>query len=85
MPGALSLIQSMFTMVPISIMMTRIPTALDLSLREFASLRNIVIRSFTPTHQVAAPDKERLLGLGLIQIAMGGLIPTPAGRVVARL
>jgi hypothetical protein len=65
--------------------MTRIPTALDLTLREFASLRNIVIRSFTPTNQVAAPDKERLLQLGLIQIGMGGLMPTPAGRIVARL
>jgi len=66
-------------------MMNRIPTALDLTLREFASLRNIVIRSFTPLNQVAAPEKERLLELGLIQIGMGGLIPTPAGRIVARL
>jgi hypothetical protein len=64
---------------------TRIPTALDLTLQEFVSLRSIVIRSFTPTHQVAAPDKERLLELGLIQIGMGGLMPTPAGRIVARL
>jgi hypothetical protein len=79
------LIPSMFAMVPTSIVMTRIPTALDLTLREFASLRNIVIRSFTPTHQVAAPDSERLLELGLIQIGMGGLILTPAGRIVARL
>jgi len=66
-------------------MMNRIPTALDLTLREFASLRNIVIRSFTPLNQVAAPEKERLLELGLIQIGMGGLMPTPAGRIVARL
>lgn len=66
-------------------MITRIPTALDLTLQEFVSLRNIVIRSFTPTHQVAARDKERLLELGLIQIGMGGLMPTPAGRIVARL
>jgi hypothetical protein len=64
---------------------TRIPTALDLTLQEFVSLRNIVIRSFTPTYQVAAPDKERLLELGLIQTGMGGLMPTPAGRIVARL
>jgi len=66
-------------------MMNRIPTALDLTLQEFASLRNIVIRSFTPLNQVAAPEKERLLELGLIQIGMGGLMPTPAGRIVARL
>jgi hypothetical protein len=85
MPGAPSLIQSMCAMVPTSVMMNRIPTALDLTLREFASLRNIVIRSFTPLNQVAAPEKERLLELGLIQIGMGGLMPTPAGRIVARL
>jgi len=72
-------------MVPTSVMMNRIPTALDLTLQEFASLRNIVIRSFTPLNQVAAPEKERLLELGLIQIGMGGLVPTPAGRIVARL
>lgn len=85
MLGARSLIQSMCAMVPTSVMMNRIPTALDLTLREFASLRNIVIRSFTPLNQVAAPEKERLLELGLIQIGMGGLMPTPAGRIVARL
>lgn len=66
-------------------MITRIPTALDLNLREFVSLRNIVIRSFISTHQVPVPDKERLLELGLIQIGVSGLMPTPAGRIVARL
>ena len=66
-------------------MITRIPAALDLNLREFVSLRNIVIRSFIPTHQVPVPDKERLLELGLIQIGVSGLMPTPAGRIVARL
>jgi hypothetical protein len=66
-------------------MMTRIPSALDLTLREFASLRAIVLRSFTPTNQVATPDKERLLELGLIQCSMGGVMATPAGHIVARL
>ena len=65
--------------------MTRIPNALELTLTELASLRGIVIRSFTPTHQVAAPDRERLLQLGLVQCGMGGLMPTPAGHMVARL
>jgi hypothetical protein len=65
--------------------MTRIPNALELTLTELASLRGIVIRSFTPAHQVAAPDRERLLQLGLVQCGMGGLMPTPAGHMVARL
>jgi hypothetical protein len=65
--------------------LNRIPTALDLTLGEWTSLRDIVLRSFTPTHQVAAPDRHRLLQLGLIQCRMGGVMPTPAGRIVARL
>jgi hypothetical protein len=65
--------------------MERIPTALDLTLREWTSLREIVLRSFTPTNQVAAADRQRLLQLGLIQCLMGGVMPTPAGRIVARL
>ena len=69
----------------ISAMMTRIPTAGDLSLREWASLRDIVLRSFTPTHQIADSDRQRLLALGLIQCGMGGVMPTPAGHIVARL
>ena len=65
--------------------MTRIPTALDLTLGEFASLQSMAVRSFTPVSQIAAPDRERLLQLGLIQRGMGGLIATPAGRMVARI
>jgi hypothetical protein len=65
--------------------MTRIPSAQDLTLREWASLRDIVLRSFTPSGQIAASDRKRLLALGLIQCGMGGMIPTPAGHIVARL
>jgi hypothetical protein len=66
-------------------MMERIPGVQDLSLREWAALRDIVTRSFTPTRQIAAPERLRLQQLGLIQCSMGGLMPTPAGRIVARL
>ncbi len=66
-------------------MLTRLPTALELSVREFAALRDITIRSFAPISQFAAPDRERLLQLGLVQRGMGGLMPTPAGRMAARL
>ncbi len=62
-----------------------IPSAQDLTLKEWSSLRDIVVRSFTPTNQVAAPDRMRLLQLGLVRCGMGGLTPTPAGRIVARL
>jgi hypothetical protein len=44
-----------------------------------------VAASFTPTHQINAGQRTRLLELELIQSGMGGLMPTPAGRIVARL
>jgi hypothetical protein len=65
--------------------MNRIPNQLDLSADELKTLRDIVGRSFTPVGQVNAQQKARLLALGLILGGMGGLMPTPAGRIVARL
>jgi hypothetical protein len=47
-------------------------------------LRGIVAGSFTPSGHVNLAQRERLLELGLIQRAMGGLMPTPAGRILAR-
>ena len=70
---------------PISPVMNRIPSASDLTVGEWASLRDIVLRSFTPRGQVGASDRKRLLELGLIQYGMGGVMPTPAGHIVARL
>jgi len=65
--------------------MNRIPTRSDLTLGEFASLREIVDRSFLSRGTVPAVRRIRLVELGLIQDAMGGLMPTPAGRIVARM
>jgi hypothetical protein len=65
--------------------MNRIPTQLDLTADELISLREIVAASFTPIHQINAGQRTRLLELELIQSGMGGLMPTPAGRIVARL
>jgi hypothetical protein len=65
--------------------MTRIPNQLDLSADELKTLRDIVGRSFTPIGQINAQQRSRLLELGLILGGMGGLMPTPAGRIVARL
>jgi hypothetical protein len=64
--------------------MDRIPSAADLSRDELTSLRTIVARSFIPGGQINKEQRARLLQLGLIQSALGGLMPTPAGRIVSR-
>jgi hypothetical protein len=66
-------------------MMERIPGARDLTADEMISLRSIVGASFTPNGQLNASRKKRLIALGLIHSTMGGLMPTPAGRIVARM
>lgn len=65
--------------------MERIPSVRELTREELTSLRAVVAGSFVPAHQMSAPNRTRLLELGLIQNAMGGLMPTPAGKIVARL
>ena len=65
--------------------MTRIPTGLELSPSEIILLRNIVANSFMPRRHAAPGDIARLVELQLIRSAMGGLMATPAGRIVARL
>ena len=65
--------------------MQRIPTALELSTDELLSMREIVARSFTPANQIGLMTRRRLMELGLVQNALGGLMATPAGRIVARL
>ena len=65
--------------------MQRIPTGLELTRSELLSMREIVVRSFMPANQVSLQTRRRLMELGLIQNALGGLMATPAGRIVARL
>jgi hypothetical protein len=65
--------------------MARIPTALELSVDQLILLRNIIANGFTPGSQANQQDKARLVALELVQSAMGGLMATPAGRIVARL
>ncbi len=65
--------------------MMRIPTALELNAGELILLRNIVADGFMPGRQAARQHIARLVALQLIQSAMGGLVATPAGRIVARL
>jgi hypothetical protein len=65
--------------------MDRIPNAGELSSEEFQALRSIVGGNFTPRGSVNALQQNRLIALGLVHYALGGLMPTPAGRIVARM
>jgi hypothetical protein len=48
------------------------------------SLRLIVEHNFMSKSVLSAADRTCLIALGLIQSGMGGLFPTPAGRICAR-
>jgi hypothetical protein len=62
----------------------RIPSALELTTDELLALRAILARSFIPANQIDREVRLHLLQLGLICKALGGLMATPAGRIVAR-
>ncbi|HEX4303601.1 MAG TPA: hypothetical protein VHZ78_12470 [Rhizomicrobium sp.] len=47
-------------------------------------LRDIISRSFVSRRTIPAAICERLLAMGLVAQGMGGLTPTPAGRIAAR-
>lgn len=64
---------------------TRIPSAGELTREELRLLRAVVSNSFVPANQMSREVRIRLIDLGLIQNAMGGLMPTPSGKIVARL
>lgn len=64
--------------------MDRIPNASDLTHEEMKSLRLIVAHSFMSKSTLSAEHRARLLELGLIQLGMGGLMPTPAGRIASK-
>jgi hypothetical protein len=63
-------------------MMNRLPNAADLTPPEYSSLR-LVARGFM-SKTIPKLHQARLIELGLIQCLMGGLMATPAGRMVAR-
>jgi hypothetical protein len=64
--------------------MERIPRSRELTPDEMTSLRSVVASSFTPRGHISRLLQKRLIDLGLVQCAMGGLLPTPAGRILAR-
>jgi len=64
--------------------MNRFPGANELSSAEFSSLL-LVAPGFISSGAISKAHQVRLVQLGLIQRALGGLLPTPAGRMVARI
>jgi hypothetical protein len=62
-----------------------LPNANDLTTEELLSLRLVLSRSFMSRRALLSAHRARLLELGLIQQRMGGIMPTPAGRMAARL
>jgi len=64
--------------------MDRIPRGSELTDDEMRALRGLIQRNTGSTGTIARPHRERLLALGLISAGMGLVMPTPAGRIVAR-
>jgi hypothetical protein len=65
--------------------MDHIPRGSDLAEDEMAALRDVINRNTSATGTVPRRLREKLLALGLITAGMGLLMPTPAGRIVARM
>jgi hypothetical protein len=64
--------------------MNRLPGADELTSAEFSSLL-LVAPGFISRSAIPKAHQARLTELGLIQTALGGLMATPAGRMVARI
>ena len=60
------------------------PNAGDLTSTEFSSLL-LVARGFMSRRTIPEAHQARLIQLGMIRSLMGGLMATPAGRMVARV
>ncbi|HEY0107621.1 MAG TPA: hypothetical protein VGB91_16180 [Rhizomicrobium sp.] len=65
--------------------MDRIPRGSDLTPSEMAALRGLISRGIGSKATVPKLCRERLLALGLMSAVMGLFMPTPAGRIVARM
>jgi hypothetical protein len=62
--------------------MNRLPNAGDITAAEFVSLLLVAPGFMSPT--IPKAHQARLIELGLIRSVLGGLMATPAGRMVAR-
>jgi hypothetical protein len=65
--------------------MDDIPRSSELTAGEMRVLKEIIARSFIPFGSVPKLRRERLIAMGLVTAGMGGLMPTPMGRIVARM
>ena len=65
-------------------MLNHIPNAGDLTPEEMATLRLVVRRSFMTKGSISREHRTQLVAMGLIIDGMGGVMPTPAGRICAR-
>jgi hypothetical protein len=65
--------------------MEKIVRGSDLSADELQTLREIVLRGFLSRGAISQNQRGRLSLLGLVHCAMGGVMPTPAGRITARM
>jgi hypothetical protein len=63
--------------------MNRFPTAGDLTSAEYMSL--LLVAPGFMSRTIPKAHQARLIELGLIQSAMGGLMATPMGHIVARI
>ena len=64
--------------------MHQIATASDITRAEMQTLRRIVAESFVSKGTLIRTQRDRLTSLGLIHYALGGVMPTSAGRMAAR-
>ena len=65
--------------------MDEIPRSSELTAGEMRVLKDVIARSFIAFGSVPKLRRERLLAMGLVSAGMGGLMPTPMGRIVARM
>jgi hypothetical protein len=65
--------------------MEQIARGSDLTAGEMQTLRRILAQSFVTKGSVNPTEKNHLLSLGLIRCALGGVMPTPAGKMAARM
>jgi len=65
--------------------MNDIPRCSELTADEMRVLRDVIARSFITFGSVPKLQRERLIAMGLVTAGMGGLMPTPMGRIVARM
>jgi hypothetical protein len=62
----------------------QIAKASDITICELQALRRVVAESFVSRATLTRLQIDRLSSLELVYCAMGGVMPTPAGRIVSR-